>query len=149
MPSLTVLARTLIACLMSVVGPATAAADSGVLEAPQALAEASAGRLTLIDIRTPAEWQETGVAAGARAIDFLQPAGEAAFVAAVSRAVGGDLTAPVGVICRSGNRSARARGVLEAHGFRQVFDVSEGMGGGRRGPGWLRRGLPVSRWQPE
>jgi hypothetical protein len=35
------------------------------LTAPEAAAAVAAGKVTLIDIRTPPEWKETGVAKGA------------------------------------------------------------------------------------
>jgi len=119
-----------------------AAAAEELLSADEAYAMARSGRLTIIDVRTPQEWRETGTPEGAVRANFQ--AGTEAFVAAVTAALDGDRTKPLAVICRSGNRSAQARQTLRAAGFTQVHDIGEGMSGGPRGPGWLRRGLPVT-----
>jgi rhodanese-related sulfurtransferase len=113
------------------------------LSAPEAQAGVADGALTLIDIRTPGEWRQTGVAKGALRIDMRQPGGPKAFVAAVDLALGGDKTAPVALICRTGNRSNVMQGVLLGAGYTKVYNVSEGMAGSGAGPGWIRRGLPV------
>jgi rhodanese-related sulfurtransferase len=113
------------------------------LSAPEAQQGAASGSLTLIDIRTPGEWRQTGVPQGAKRIDMRQPGGPKAFVAAVEQAVGGDKNAPVALICRTGNRSGVMQGALEEAGFTRVYNVREGMAGSGAGPGWVRRGLPV------
>src|SRR5689334_1177936 len=64
----------------------------------------SKAKATLIDVREPAEWAETGVPQGAATISISRKD----FVEAVLAKVGGDKSAPVAVICRSGNRSAKA-----------------------------------------
>jgi rhodanese-related sulfurtransferase len=43
------------------------------MSAPEAAAAVAAGKITLIDIRTPPEWKETGVAKGAKLINMLHP----------------------------------------------------------------------------
>lgn len=117
-------------------------AEAGLqLSAPEAEQALARHELTLIDIRTPQEWRETGIAAGAIPITMHQD--EQAFVAAVLRAVNGNRDAPLGLICRTGNRSAFIQQVLRNAGFTRVYDISEGMAGSRAGPGWVRRGLPV------
>jgi rhodanese-related sulfurtransferase len=113
------------------------------LTAPEAQQGAAAGALTLIDIRTPGEWRQTGVAQGARRIDMRQPGGAKAFIAAVEQAVGGNKEAPVALICRTGNRSGVMQEALTQAGFTHVYNVREGMAGSGAGPGWVRRGLPV------
>jgi rhodanese-related sulfurtransferase len=113
------------------------------LTAPEASEAVAAQRLTLIDVRTPEEWRQTGVAPGALRIDMSQAGGPQAFVERVLRAVEGDKNKPIGLICRTGNRSGLVQRVLLQAGFTDVANVSEGMAGSRAGPGWLRRGLPV------
>ncbi|MFB1486806.1 MULTISPECIES: rhodanese-like domain-containing protein [unclassified Thiocapsa] len=115
-----------------------AQADS-TLSATEALEKARAGEITFIDIRTPAEWRQTGVATGALTIDMTAPT----FVQDVLKAVEGDLNAPIVLICRTGNRTGYTRGALEKLGFKNVSHVPEGMAGSRAGPGWVRQGLPV------
>lgn len=102
-------------------------AEEVVLSAPEASARASAGKLTLIDLRTPEEWRETGVPSGAKPINMRNPNSPSALLQEVLRAVGGDRSQPLGLICRSGNRSTQARNFLEAKGFTNLVNVKEGM----------------------
>ncbi|HRQ57858.1 MAG TPA: rhodanese-like domain-containing protein [Azoarcus taiwanensis] len=127
----------------------TAAADerSGNLTAEQAFALAEAGEVTLIDIRRPDEWRQTGVAKGVRTINMLHPQGMPGFAREVYAAVGNDLDAPIVLICRTGNRTSRLQPILTEMGFTNVRHVPEGMVGSRSGPGWIARGLPVEACQ--
>lgn len=117
--------------------------SGGEMSAPDALAQVQAGKLTLIDIRTPAEWQQTGLAKGARRAEWAHPKGLTGFVQDVLKASGGNKATPVALICRTGNRSTQAQRYLIEQGFTQVLHVKEGMAGSAAGPGWLRRGLPL------
>jgi len=128
------LATTLTACARER-GPA--------MEAPVAWAEAQAGRLVLIDIRRPEEWRQTGVAKGAREIDMTSQGGVQGFVERIASEVGGNRNAPIGLICRTGNRTTQVQRVLMEAGFTRVFNIDEGMIGSRAGPGWRARGLPI------
>lgn len=111
----------------------------GILSAPEAHTKAVAGEITLIDIRRPDEWERTGSGEGAHRIDLRVEN----FAALVQEAAGGDLNAPVALICARGVRSARTSNQLLAAGFTNIIDVPEGMLGSAAGPGWLERGLPV------
>lgn len=122
---------------------AGAAAHAADISAPDAYTALEAGKLTLIDIRTPPEWRQTGLAKGAQRLDMLHPGGAQGFVADLLQKVGGDRNAPIGLICRTGNRTTQVARYLEAQGFTQVFNIKEGMAGSGAGPGWVRRGLPV------
>lgn len=101
------------------------------------------GGMTLLDVRTPAEWLQTGVPKNARLVTLSDPRGAAGFVAGAKKAVRGDLRKPVGVICRTGNRSAQAVALLEKAGFKTVYDVPEGVVGNGSTTGWAPRGLPM------
>ncbi|EXJ15901.1 rhodanese-like domain-containing protein [Imhoffiella purpurea] len=109
----------------------------------EALDMANRGELTLIDVRTPIEWRQTGVAPMAHRIDMQDPKGPDGFARHVLDEVGGDKSAPIGLICRTGNRSRYMQQELLSRGFTHVYDVEEGMAGNPNGPGWIRRGLPV------
>lgn len=113
------------------------------LTAPEAAAAVAAGKITLIDIRTPPEWKETGVAKGAQLINMLHPQGAPGFTNALLEKVKGDKNAPIALICRTGNRTTQVQRYLQSQGFTQVYNVREGMAGSGAGPGWLKRGLPV------
>jgi rhodanese-related sulfurtransferase len=101
--------------------------------------KSKAGELTLIDIRTPPEWRQTGVASGALRIDMTRKT----FVQEVLAAVKGDKDAPIAIVCRTGNRTTHTQQALTELGFTRVYNVKEGMAGSGAGPGWIARGLPV------
>jgi rhodanese-related sulfurtransferase len=111
----------------------------GVLSTPDAHEKAVAGDIILIDIRRPDEWAKTGSGEGAHRIDLRVDD----FVTLVQEAAGGDLNAPVALICARGVRSARTSNQLINAGFTNIIDVPEGMLGSAAGPGWLKRGLPL------
>ena len=113
------------------------------LSAPDAHALAESGKLTLIDIRRPEEWRQTGVAKDAKRINMEHPDGLIGFLREVAREVKGDANAPIGLICRTGNRTTQIQKVMQEIGFTNVYNVKEGMIGSAAGPGWKTRGLPV------
>lgn len=118
--------------------------DSGpTLSAPAAYARMQAGTLTLIDVRTPDEWRETGVARGALRISMAGAQGETGFIQQVDAGLGGNRKKTIGLIGLAGNRAANAQKVLLASGFSHVYTVGEGMRGSSAGPGWIARKLPV------
>ncbi|MEM9472588.1 MAG: rhodanese-like domain-containing protein [Pseudomonadota bacterium] len=119
-----------------------AQASSGIMSAPDALAAAASGEVVLVDIRTRGEWKQSGLAEPALAISMH----EAGFVRNLAKALGGNRTNPVALICATGGRSAHMQRILATAGFTNVVDVSEGMFGSKAGPGWLKRGLPVKPW---
>lgn len=120
-------------------------AGSSQLRADDAFRRAQSGKITLIDIRSPAEWRQTGVPQGALPITMHDPAGIDAFYRAVLAATGNDKAKPVALICAAGNRSRWAQKFLADKGFTHIENVGEGMFGNGAQPGWLRRGLPIDR----
>ncbi|MCW2309572.1 rhodanese-like domain-containing protein [Rhodobium gokarnense] len=115
--------------------------ENGIVDAPTAREEALAGRLLLVDIRTPMEWQRTGVGDAAEAISLQDPS----FLQKVLDLIGEDKSKAVAVLCATGNRSSWLAGEMRRLGFTNVYDVNEGMMGSFSGPGWLGRGLPTER----
>lgn len=111
------------------------------LSAPEALAAIQTGTLRIIDIRTPAEWQETGTVPGAGRVDFYR--GPEVLTRYILDEVKGDKNAPIALICRTGNRTTHAQKYLQSLGFTRIYNVKEGMKGSAAGPGWLKRGLPL------
>jgi rhodanese-related sulfurtransferase len=116
-----------------------------VLTPDEARSMAGRGELTIIDVRLPVEWERIGLPEGAVAISLqdqtLQPRGD--FVTDVLKALAGDTSRPIALICARGHRSAFAQQLLAESGFTDVHDISEGMLGGEYGPGWLARSLPT------
>ena len=137
--------RLLVAALvaLSAVSPAPTFAAGAEMSAPEALDAAAKGKLKLIDIRTPQEWRETGVATGATRLNMNHPGGGPGFAEELLKQTGGDKNASVGLICRTGNRTTQVQRYLEAQGFTKVYNVKEGMAGSAAGPGWIKRGLPL------
>ena len=105
----------------------------------EAYAKALAGEIVLIDIRTPEEWAETGVADVALKNNLYAPD----FVQKLLAIRGQNPEIPLALICRSGNRSGGTTAQLYQAGLTNVIDVVEGMGGSGVGPGYIARGLPL------
>ncbi|RBW57417.1 rhodanese-like domain-containing protein [Ruegeria sp. A3M17] len=101
--------------------------------------QAVAGDVLLLDIRTPKEWQSTGIGEGAKSLDMRRDD----FIPALTQLVKGDKGAAIALICARGVRSARLSNRLTEAGFTNIIDVPEGMLGSAAGPGWVRAGLPV------
>ncbi|MFT5488078.1 MAG: rhodanese-related sulfurtransferase [Paracoccaceae bacterium] len=140
------LALLLIASATAVFWPGTGAdAAHNVISAPAARTAAMAGDVIIVDVRSPREWRQTGIATGARTVTIHNRNGTKGFITEMMKAVGGDKSMPIALICAAGVRSARALKILTAAGFTKIHNVSEGMlGRPDAGPGWLKRGLPVT-----
>ena len=123
------------------IAPALAASSLSVRDAYD---QAGKGEILLIDIRSPGEWRETGVASVSRPISMHEPG----FLKKLDEAVGGDHAKAVAVICATGGRSTYMQVQLLARGYTNVINVPEGMVGGPNGPGWIRSGLPVKPYAP-
>jgi len=119
------------------------AQDISIMSPEDAYKQSKQGDLTLIDVRRPAEWENTGIAEPARPMTMHGPEGIDGLIKEILAHVEGDKSRPVAVICRSGTRSAKVANALKAAGFSSIFDVSEGMEGDFLKQGWLKRGLPT------
>ena len=94
---------------------------------------------TVIDVRRTDEWRATGIVPGSRMITAFDAEGrlDPNFPEKVAASVPSDQ--PVVLICRSGNRSAKASRLLnEQLGFQQVYNVQGGI------QAWLREQRPVT-----
>ena len=100
---------------------------------------AGEGKIILVDIRRPDEWAKTGSGEHAVRLDLRRED----FIAELDKLVSGNRAAPLALICARGVRSARENNKLIAAGFTNVIDVPEGMLGNSKGPGWIKRGLPL------
>ncbi|WP_186826943.1 rhodanese-like domain-containing protein [Shimia ponticola] len=132
---------TLMAATMAVISLTidAGAEPVSVMSAPQIQAAVESEERILIDIRSEAEWKESGLAKGAFPVSMHDPQ----FGANLSRLFqiyGPDRMA---MICATGGRTAYIANVLKANGITGVIDVSEGMFGNGKAPGWIERGLPV------
>lgn len=117
--------------------------SGATLSVTDAYRAAQNNEVFLIDIRRPEEWAETGIGAGAAPIDMRRPD----FIARLDHLTGGDRAAPIALICARGVRSRHLSARLREAGYPQVIDVPEGVLGSFSGPGWLKSGLPVRRYE--
>ncbi len=101
-------------------------------------------KIQLIDIRRPGEWRSTGVPRTATPITMHQDFSK--FLAQLRRTTRAGSGAPVALICARGYRSSYMQKLLAKAGYTNIVDVSEGMFGSKRGPGWLKTGLPTRKW---
>lgn len=98
--------------------------------------------VAVIDIRRADEWRQTGVVPGSRLLTFFQDRAYRvydipAWLGAVAREIPPE--APVVVICRTGNRTQAVADLLHRAGYRQVYNVRDGI------VEWLREGRAVAR----
>lgn len=96
--------------------------------------------VTLIDVRRPEEWRETGVVAGSERLTFVDASGRVppGFLDRLSGLA--DKDKPVALICRTGNRTdVLARHLVEQLGYTRVYNVRDGI------TGWIGEGRPVDR----
>ena len=136
--------------LASVLGcglwPSPAAAQEAgtqVIAADRAMQLAGTEEMVVVDVRSPQEWQQTGVPEGARLVTIHQPDGLIGFLDEMNEELGPDHSLPIALICARGNRSTLASSALAEAGYTQVYNIREGMLGSPDGPGWLARGLPT------
>lgn len=129
---------------MRLMAPSATAGE--IMSAADAHAKAAKGEITLVDVRTPDEWKQTGVPASAHTITMHQPGPQ--LLQQLDAALGGDRSKPLAIICRTGNRTGSLAGPLQKAGYTNVIDVSEGVAGSRAGQGWFKAGLPVRKWAP-
>lgn len=111
------------------------------MTAPEAQKAAQAKEIVLLDIRTPQEWQETGIATTAHPVSMHQRG----FLEKLDKLIGGDKSKNIALICATGARSAYIQKELQKRGYSNVISVAEGMLGGPNGKGWIPRGLPVKK----
>jgi rhodanese-related sulfurtransferase len=98
-----------------------------------------AGKLVLVDIRTPEEWADTGVPQGAIRLDMEASAFEVRLAALRLEHPG----KPIALICRTANRTGTLQKKLAARGWRELVNVRGGLLGNPGDKGWLAEGLPV------
>lgn len=140
-PRRALLLGALTTSLMTAVSAQAVPEHNEDLTAPDAHKLAVSGKITLVDIRTPYEWAETGSGQGAHRLDMRRDD----FLRQLVHLVGGDPKRVVAIICAHGHRSLRMSRALRNAGFERISDVPEGMAGSRAGPGWIARKLPLVR----
>ena len=110
-----------------------------VMSVADARAAAVAGEMVLLDIRTPAEWADSGVPDVAEPLDMRA----ANFLRRISELKEEQPARMIGLICATGGRSDYVAKYLHSAGVEGVVNVAAGIHG--RPDGWLASGLPVTR----
>ncbi len=105
------------------------------------LPKVQSGEVTLIDIRTPQEWAQTGVAELAQTNSMH----EAGFLERLDAMIDGDKDKTIALICATGGRSSYLQSELTRRGYKSVIDVTDGMIGSGTGPGWLGNGFSTRK----
>ena len=135
-------ALLLLATLCSLPVHAEAQTPLPSLSVREAHEAAKAGKLVLVDIRTPEEWADTGVPEGAIRLDMTGSAFEVRLAALKLDHPG----KPIALICRTGNRTSTLQRTFAARGWKELVDVRGGLLGNPRDKGWLAEGLPVTSY---
>lgn len=131
--------RFLLATIILAMTSLSALAETPILSAPEAQQRIAEGELILLDIRSRQEWQETGIAKGAWPVSMH----ERDFGERLQAILAVYPPEQIAMICAVGGRTGHVTSILEKNGIRGVADLSEGMEGNARGPGWIARGLEV------
>jgi len=116
-------------------------AGEATMTAPEAHQAAKHNKVVFIDIRTPQEWQQTGIATTAHPVSMHKKG----FLQKLDALIGGDKSRKIALICATGSRSAYIQSELKKRGYTNTISVAEGMIGGKNGKGWIPRGLPVKK----
>ncbi|WP_374288928.1 rhodanese-like domain-containing protein [Desulfovibrio desulfuricans] len=119
-----------LACLILLVAVQAAAKDISVKEAAELLQNPPQG-LTIVDVRTPAEFRE-GHLAGAVNMDFFGASFDSQILALPK-------DKPILLYCRSGNRSAGAYDAMEKEGITNILHMNQGI------TAWQQAGLPLQK----
>ena len=132
--------RYLSLLVMGLLMVATNAFASGEkMPAAEALSLSANGEIILVDIRTPQEWQQSGVPATAHLLNMK----DKTFIPGLRALMAENPGKPVALICATGGRSGYVTKRLGEIGFPGLINVSEGMFGSADGPGWLKHNLPT------
>jgi len=114
-------------------------AQTQKMDAPTAYSATRNDDLILLDIRSPGEWAETGIAEGAWPVTMHDPD----FSTNLQQILAAYPDRPVALICATGGRSDYVAGVLAENNIPGVIDIAEGMFGNGDAQGWIARGLPI------
>lgn len=115
-------AITLSAAVAGVMATGRGTPENVRLESPSGAELVANDKTLLVDIRTPEEWQQTGIVDGALLVTYTDAEN---FVQAIRPHLKPDQT--LTLICRSGNRTSRAAGQIAGMIENPVIDVAGGM----------------------
>ncbi|RAX53009.1 hypothetical protein CCY99_06470 [Helicobacter sp. 16-1353] len=99
----------------------------------------------LIDIRTPMEWESTGVIEGSKLITFYNNDGKSLLWSFIKELSNNNIKkgTPITLICNSGFRTKKAIQELQSQGFNNITYVKGGI------LQWKKDKLPLESYQTE
>ena len=99
----------------------------------------------IIDVRNKSEWKETGIIPKSKLVPMLTHARTLRndFIDNLISTIGEDKSIKVGIICRSGGRSSATVSMLKDKGYKNIYNMSEGLVGDGEKTGWISRGYPI------
>ena len=127
----------------------TAQADGQKISVVDAFKLAANDEILLVDVRSEAEWVETGIAPNAVTLTVHQEGGLAQFSNKLQALIEQNPDKPIALICAGGVRTHHAQAYLEKQGISNVLDVTEGMVGGFFTKGWIDHNYPVEAYKVE
>lgn len=136
---LAALAHATLVLFALMLAPALAFNAGADITAADAQKKLSAGEMILVDVREPAEWRQTGIAEGARALSMNDPQ----FLLTIMQIEAENPGKQIGFICASSRRSGLVQAELAKRGFANTVSVFGGMTGNGQVPGWIAEGLPT------
>ncbi len=93
--------------------------------------------VTLVDIRLPDEWKQTGIIKDSKLLTLFDEKGaiNPEFPSKINQIA--PTNKPVAIICRTGNRTQIGAQMLSQAGYGQVYNVQRGI------TSWIKEGRPV------
>jgi rhodanese-related sulfurtransferase len=93
----------------------------------------------VVDVRTAAEWQASGIIPNSQKLQGFDSNGKFDADKWLSdlQKLKSSAEQPVILVCRSGNRSSKIGDILAQHGEKNIYHLSNGI------QGWIQSGLPV------
>lgn len=119
-----------LACLVLLVAVQAWAKDISVNDAADLMQNPPQG-LTIVDVRTPAEFRE-GHLAGAVNMDFFGASFDSQILTLPK-------DKPILLYCRTGNRSEGAYDAMKKEGITNILHMNQGI------TGWQQAGLPIQK----
>ena len=96
--------------------------------------------VTLIDIRLPEEWAQTGTIAGSKLITFFLANGQTNQNLVPQLLAAAPKDKPVALVCRTGSRTRYAADMISKQlGYQLVYNVEKGI------TDWISKGYPVDK----
>jgi rhodanese-related sulfurtransferase len=131
--------KSVIVVLSLLLSPALLANSLGQLNPEQLQSLQQSQNALIVDVRTPAEWQASGVIANSHKLQGFDSNGkfDADKWSSDLQKLKSSAEQPVILVCRSGNRSSKIGEILAQRGENNIYHLSNGI------QGWIQSGLPV------